>query len=92
MADDNTEIRSTGPCSPKSPQSSSGCKETGSSSPKRAWKIKLTEQQLENLSKDELITKWREQDSYIEYVENQTNVLESTCLCIDSQLVLIPFQ
>lgn len=89
MADDNTEIRSTGPCSPKSPQSSSGCKETGSSSPKRAWRIKLTEQQLENLSKEELISKWREQDSYVEYVESQTNALESKCPYIGSKLVLI---
>lgn len=78
MAEESSEVKSTGPSSPRSPHNPSGGKATSPRSPRQARRVKLSEQQLESLTKDELIAKWREQDLYMECLETQTTTLEGT--------------
>lgn len=40
-------------------------------SPRQPTRLRLTAQQLEELNKDELVAKWRQQDVYLEYLETQ---------------------
>ncbi|XP_058794137.1 pre-mRNA-splicing regulator WTAP [Phymastichus coffea] len=76
MAEENSEIKSTGPCSSRSPHSMSSGKATSPRSPRQARRVKLSEQQLESLTKDELLAKWKEQDLYVESLETQTTTME----------------
>ena len=56
----------------------SGIKATSPRSPRQTRRMKLTEQQLESFSKEELAAKWREQDMYMDCLESQTAALEGT--------------
>ncbi|XP_003424468.1 pre-mRNA-splicing regulator WTAP [Nasonia vitripennis] len=98
MAEDSSEVKSTGPSSPPSPHSSAAAsapastpaasvstaaattaasvKATSPRSPRQTRRVKLTDQQLDSFSKDELAAKWREQDLYVECLETQTAALE----------------
>lgn len=79
MAEESTEaVKAAGPSSPPSPHSNGGTKATSPRSPRQMRRIKLTEQQLDNLSKDDLIAKWREQDIYVDYLELQNSTAEGT--------------
>lgn len=78
MADECNEVKSTGPSSPRSPQSSSGGKASSPHSPRQPRRVKLTQQQLDSLTKDELAIKWHEQDLYVECLEAQTAAQEGT--------------
>lgn len=76
MAEENSDVKSTGPSSPRSPHNSGNGKATSPRSPRQTRRVKLTDQQLDNFSKDELAAKWREQDLYVECLETQTAALE----------------
>lgn len=77
MAEESTEaVKTAGPSSPPSPHSNGGVKASSPRSPRQIRRIKLTEQQLDNLSKDELVSKWREEDTYVDYLELQNSTLE----------------
>ncbi|KAJ8687391.1 hypothetical protein QAD02_023185 [Eretmocerus hayati] len=78
MAEEGGEVKSTGPSSPRSPHTAAAASTKAPSprSPKQARRVKLTEQQLEILTKEELLAKWREQESYVEYLELQSATLE----------------
>jgi len=80
MTDECSEIlKSAGPSSPRSPQSSSTSGKPGSPrSPRQPRRIKLTQQQLDNLTKDEIAAKWHEQDLYVECLETQAAAQEGT--------------
>jgi hypothetical protein len=78
MAEENSEVKSTGPSSPRSPHNGGSGKATSPRSPKQIRRVKLTDQQLDTFSKDELAAKWREQDLYVECLETQTAALEGT--------------
>lgn len=41
-------------------------------------RIKLSEQQLESISRDDLLRNWRELDSYVEMLESQTSNQEGS--------------
>lgn len=43
-------------------------------------RIKLSEQQLESVSRDDLLRNWRELDSYVEMLESQTSNQEGSCV------------
>lgn len=47
-------------------------------SPKQERRVKLSDQQLDALNKEELIAKWREQDSYVDFLESQSTTQEGT--------------
>ncbi|XP_015513129.1 pre-mRNA-splicing regulator WTAP [Neodiprion pinetum] len=79
MAEESMEVKSAGPSSPRSPQSNGGGKPNSPPSPlgvRQPRRIKLTEQQLDSLTRDELALKWREQDLYVEYLEAQATAQE----------------
>ncbi|XP_029676355.1 pre-mRNA-splicing regulator WTAP-like isoform X1 [Formica exsecta] len=77
MADECSEVKSAGPSSPRSPQSSStGGKPSSPHSPRQPRRVKLTQQQLDSLTKDELAAKWHEQDLYVECLETQAAAQE----------------
>lgn len=79
MADECSEVKSAGPSSPRSPQSSStGGKPSSPHSPRQPRRVKLTQQQLDSLTKDELAAKWHEQDLYVECLETQAATQEGT--------------
>lgn len=79
MAEESCEVKSAGPSSPRSPPNSSGAKISSPQSPKKPnRRIKLSELQLENLSKEDLLTKWREQEHYLDYLESQSITNEGT--------------
>lgn len=79
MADECSEVKSAGPSSPRSPQSNStGGKPSSPHSPRQPRRVKLTQQQLDNLTKDELAVKWHEQDMYVECLEAQAAAQEGT--------------
>lgn len=71
------EVKSAEASSPRSAHSATEVKASSPRSPGRQ-RIKLTDQQLENFSKEELVTKWREQDLYLDCLESQTTTLEGT--------------
>ncbi|XP_015599942.1 pre-mRNA-splicing regulator WTAP [Cephus cinctus] len=79
MAEESSEVKSAGPSSPRSPQSSgatSSAKPSSPRSPRQPRRLKLTDQQLDGLTKDELAAKWREQDLYVECLEAQAAAQE----------------
>lgn len=77
MADECSEVKSVGPSSPRSPQgSSNGGKPSSPHSPRQPRRVKLTQQQLDSLTKDELAAKWHEQDLYVECLEAQSAAQE----------------
>ncbi|XP_015189456.1 PREDICTED: pre-mRNA-splicing regulator WTAP-like isoform X1 [Polistes dominula] len=77
MAEECNEVKSTGPSSPRSPLSNgTGTKACSPHSPRQPRRIKLTGQQLDSLTKDELAVKWQEQDLYVEYLEAQAAAQE----------------
>lgn len=85
MAEESVEVKSAGPSSPHSPHSNGGGvggKPTGPPSPSpvrlQPRRVKLTDQQFESLTKEELALKWREQDLYVELLEAQTAAQEGT--------------
>lgn len=79
MADECSEVKSAGPSSPRSPQSNSiSGKPNSPHSPRQPRRVKLTQQQLDNLTKDELAAKWHEQDLYVECLEAQAAAQEGT--------------
>lgn len=79
MADECSEVKSAGPSSPRSPQSNSiSGKPSSPHSPRQPRRVKLTQQQLDNLTKDELAAKWHEQDLYVECLEAQAAAQEGT--------------
>lgn len=80
MADECGEVKSVGLSSPRSPQSNStGGKAAGSPhSPKPPVRVKLNQQQLDSLTKDELAAKWHEQDIYVECLEGRAATQEGT--------------
>lgn len=43
-------------------------------------RVKLSEQQLETISREDLVRNWRELDSYVEVLESQTANQEGVCL------------
>lgn len=61
---------------PSSPPSPAG--QQGPSQSRQLRRVKLTEQQLESLAREDLALKWREQDLYVEYLEAQTSAQEGT--------------
>ncbi|KAG7189052.1 hypothetical protein KM043_008637 [Ampulex compressa] len=77
MAEECSEVKSAGPSSPRSPQSNSvGGKPSSPHSPRQPRRVKLTQQQLDSLTKDELAAKWHEQDLYVECLEAQAAAQE----------------
>ncbi|XP_077267750.1 pre-mRNA-splicing regulator female-lethal(2)D isoform X1 [Temnothorax americanus] len=77
MADECSEVKSAGPSSPRSPQGSgNGGKPSSPHSPRQPRHVKLTQQQLDSLTKDELAAKWHEQDLYVECLEAQAAAQE----------------
>ncbi|KAG5322239.1 FL2D regulator, partial [Pseudoatta argentina] len=77
MADECSEVKSAGPSSPRSPQGSSNSgKPSSLHSPRQPRRVKLTQQQLDSLTKDELAAKWHEQDLYVECLEAQSAAQE----------------
>ncbi|XP_046831844.1 pre-mRNA-splicing regulator WTAP-like isoform X1 [Vespa crabro] len=77
MAEECNEVKSAGPSSPRSPLSNgTGVKACSPHSPRQPRRIKLTGQQLDNLTKEELAAKWQEQDLYVEYLEAQAAAQE----------------
>lgn len=79
MAEECTDVKSAGPSSPRSPQNSSaGGKPSSPPSPRQPRRVKLTQQQLESMTKDELASKWHEQDLYVECLEAQAAAQEGT--------------
>lgn len=79
MAEESTEaVKTARPISPPSPHSNGGTKATSPHSPRQMRRIKLTEQQLDILTKDELVAKWHEQDIYVDNLELQNSTLEGT--------------
>ncbi|XP_012270167.1 pre-mRNA-splicing regulator WTAP [Orussus abietinus] len=78
MAEESGEVKSAGPASPRSPQSGGTATAKASSprSPRQPRRVKLTEQQLDSLTRDELAAKWREQDLYVECLEAQAAAQE----------------
>ncbi|XP_034947303.1 pre-mRNA-splicing regulator WTAP [Chelonus insularis] len=76
MAEESSEAKTGGQPSPRSSQSYLGNKPNSPQSPKQPRKIKLTDQQLESVTKEELAAKWREQDLYVECLEAQATAQE----------------
>lgn len=85
MAEESTGDSKQGQLSPRSPSGAGVAggvvnKPTSPRSPaaKPTRRVRLTEQQLEAASKEELAGKWREQESYIEILEAQASAQEGT--------------
>lgn len=78
MAEEGNDVKSAGPSSPRSPQDVPSGKPNSPRSPKQPRRVKISEQQLDNLTKDEFVAKWREQDLYMECLEAQAAVQEGT--------------
>lgn len=79
MAEECNDVKSAGPPSPRSPQctNGNGGKQPSSPhSPRQPRRVKLTQQQLDSLTKDELAAKWHEQDLYVECLEAQAAAQE----------------
>ncbi|KAG8035552.1 hypothetical protein G9C98_000980 [Cotesia typhae] len=83
MAEESTGDSKQGQLSPRSPSGAGVAggvvnKPTSPRSPaaKPTRRVRLTEQQLEAASKEELAGKWREQESYIEILEAQASAQE----------------
>ncbi|XP_048510650.1 pre-mRNA-splicing regulator WTAP [Athalia rosae] len=77
MAEESIEVKSAGPSSPCSPHNNGTGKPSSPPLPVlRQRRVKLTEQQLESSSRDELALKWREQDLYVECLEAQAAAQE----------------
>lgn len=79
MAEECNDVKSAGPSSPRSPQNNSmGGKPSSPHSPRQPRRMKLTQQQLDSMTKDELAAKWHEQDLYVECLEVQAAAQEGT--------------
>lgn len=78
MAEESSEVKSAGPTSPRSPPGGACGKPSSPRSPRQPRRVKLSEQQMDSLTKDELAAKWREQDLYVECLEAQAAVQEGT--------------
>ncbi|KAK0087912.1 hypothetical protein PV325_013791 [Microctonus aethiopoides] len=78
MAEESVETKSVGQSSPRSPNDAINKTATSPKSPKQLRRVKLTDQQLESITKEELATKWREQDLYVECLETQATAQEGT--------------
>lgn len=79
MAEECSDVKSAGPSSPRSPQNSSAPgKPSSPHSPRQPRRVKLTQQQLDSMTKDELAAKWHEQDLYVECLEAQAAAQEGT--------------
>ncbi|KOC60214.1 Pre-mRNA-splicing regulator female-lethal(2)D [Habropoda laboriosa] len=77
MAEECSDVKSAGPSSPRSPQNNSaGGKPSSPHSPRQPRHVKLTQQQLDTMTKDELAAKWHEQDLYVECLEAQAAAQE----------------
>ncbi|KAF3420093.1 hypothetical protein E2986_07325 [Frieseomelitta varia] len=77
MAEECSDVKSAGPSSPRSPQNAStGGKPSSPHSPRQPRRVKLTQQQLDSMTKDELAAKWHEQDMYVECLEAQAAAQE----------------
>ncbi|KAK0175761.1 hypothetical protein PV327_009487 [Microctonus hyperodae] len=76
MAEESIETKSVGQSSPRSPSDAINKTATSPKSPKQLRRVKLTDQQLESITKEELATKWREQDLYVECLETQATAQE----------------
>ncbi|CAD1474688.1 unnamed protein product [Heterotrigona itama] len=77
MAEECSDVKSAGPSSPRSPQNAStGGKPSSPHSPRQPRRVKLTQQQLDSMTKDELAAKWHEQDIYVECLEAQAAAQE----------------
>ncbi|KZC13863.1 Pre-mRNA-splicing regulator female-lethal(2)D [Dufourea novaeangliae] len=77
MAEECNDVKSAGPSSPRSPQNSiAGGKPSSPQSPRQPRRVKLTQQQLDAMTKDELAAKWHEQDLYVECLEAQAAAQE----------------
>lgn len=77
MAEESSDAKSAGPSSPRSPQSNGAVGKPGSPhSPRQPRRLKLTEQQLDSMTKEELAAKWHEQDLYVECLEAQAAAQE----------------
>ncbi|XP_033190211.1 pre-mRNA-splicing regulator WTAP isoform X1 [Bombus vosnesenskii] len=77
MAEECNDVKSAGPSSPRSPQNNSmGGKPSSPHSPRQPRRMKLTQQQLDSMTKDELAAKWHEQDLYVECLEAQAAAQE----------------
>lgn len=81
-------VFSAGPANanPLPGSATTGTGQPGNSSPRspkhpRRNRIKLTEQQLESATREELAAKWREQDLYVECLEAQAAAQEGTENC-----------
>lgn len=75
----NEAVKSTGPSSPRSPPNGNNSGKPGSPcSPRQLRRVRLSQQQLDSLTKDELAAKWHEQDLYVECLETQTAAQEGT--------------
>lgn len=79
MAEECNDVKSAGPSSPRSPQNNgTGGKPSSPHSPRQPRHVKLTQQQLDSMTKDELAAKWHEQDLYVECLEAQAAAQEGT--------------
>ncbi|XP_017892637.1 pre-mRNA-splicing regulator WTAP isoform X1 [Ceratina calcarata] len=77
MAEESNDAKSAGPSSPRSPQSNGAAgKPSSPHSPRQPRRLKLTEQQLDSMTKEELAAKWHEQDLYVECLEAQAAAQE----------------
>lgn len=75
MAEEKSESKSSaGASSPSSPCA----KASSPRSPRPPRRVKLSAQQLDELSKDEIVAKWRESDSYVESLEARSAAQEGT--------------
>lgn len=78
MAEECNDVKSAGPSSPRSPQNNSTGGKSSPHSPRQPRRVKLTQQQLDSMTKDELAAKWHEQDLYVECLEAQAAAQEGT--------------
>ncbi|KAG6801508.1 pre-mRNA-splicing regulator WTAP isoform X1 [Apis laboriosa] len=76
MAEECNDVKSAGPSSPRSPQNNSTGGKSSPHSPRQPRRVKLTQQQLDSMTKDELAAKWHEQDLYVECLEAQAAAQE----------------
>jgi hypothetical protein len=54
-------------------ESSAEVAQNGGGPPSR---VRLTDKQLETITKEELLTHWRDQDAYVDTIESQSSSLE----------------
>lgn len=88
MAEEGVEVKQVGPSSPPSPQTSVQ-KPPSPRCPRQCRRIKITDQQLETTTKEELTAKWREQDLYIEFLEAQSAAQEGTDQRLERGVIII---